>query len=308
VLRWWPSFAARCVATATIEISAKAGDIPIDDATGFQPSNHCRTYEATGRVPSVTQRLFTGVGVALVTLFGDDGRLDAAGTAQLAGQLVELGVRAVVVAGSTGEASALSPDERSQLLRAVRAAVPAGSGVPVLAGTGAATPAEAADLTRRALDDGADAFLALSPPGSEDLAGYYGAVANAARGCPVFGYHFPDKSSPGIAVEELAGLPISGCKDSTSDADRMLRTVASWDRPLYTGSSALVALAGAVGCAGAILALANARPELCQEAFEGSLDAQGQLVGPHLTAKNDFPAGIKGLTADRFGTPTAARL
>ncbi len=256
----------------------------------------------------MTQLLFSGVGVALVTLFEDDGRLDAEGTAELAGQLVELGVRAVVVAGSTGEASALSPEERSQLLGAVRTAVPPGSGVPVLAGTGAATSAEAADLTRRALDGGADAFLALSPPGSEDLAGYYEAVVGAAGGRPVFGYHFPDKSAPGIAVEELGGLPIAGCKDSTADADRMLRTVSSWDRPLYTGSSALVALAGAVGCAGAILALANARPELCQAAFDGSLDAQRQLVGAHLTARADFPLGIKGLTADRFGTSPAARL
>jgi 4-hydroxy-tetrahydrodipicolinate synthase len=256
----------------------------------------------------VTQQLFSGVGVALVTLFDDDGRLDAGGTADLAGQLVELGVRAVIVAGSTGEASALSPEERSELLGAVRKAVPPEAGVPVVAGTGATTSAEAADLTRQAREEGADAFLALSPPGSKDLAGYYRAVVDAAGDLPVFGYHFPDKSAPGIPVEELAGLPIAGCKDSTADADRMLRTVATWDRPLYTGSSALIALAGAVGCAGAILALANACPELCQAAFDGSLDAQSQLIGAHLSARRDFPRGIKGLTADRFGTSAVTRL
>jgi 4-hydroxy-tetrahydrodipicolinate synthase len=80
---------------------------------------------------------FEGVGVALVTLFDDRGELDAPASADLAVRLVEAGVRAVVVAGSTGEAAALSADERSALLDAVRAAVPPSSGVPVIAGTGA---------------------------------------------------------------------------------------------------------------------------------------------------------------------------
>ena len=51
------------------------------------------------------KRLFTGVGVALVTIFGDDLELDAPATSDLASQLVELGVKAVVVGGTTGEAS-----------------------------------------------------------------------------------------------------------------------------------------------------------------------------------------------------------
>lgn len=259
--------------------------------------------EAAAPVP-----LFRGVGVALVTLFDDGDTVDAASTAALAAKLVGLGVRAVVVAGSTGEAAALTPVERTALLRAVRAAVPPRSGVPLIAGTGAVTAGGAAELTRRARDDGADAVLALSPPGSDDLPGYFGAVADAAAGIPVLGYHFPDVSSPGIPVELLNELPLAGCKDSTADADRMLRTLATFRQPLYTGSSALVALAGAAGCAGAILALANARPELCQAAFEGSLEAQRELAPDHLTAKASFPSGIKRLTAERFGTSVEHRL
>ncbi|HEU0172486.1 MAG TPA: dihydrodipicolinate synthase family protein, partial [Acidimicrobiales bacterium] len=54
---------------------------------------------------------FTGVGVALVTLFDPTGELDAEATARHAGHLVDRGVRAVLVAGSTGEAAALDPDE-----------------------------------------------------------------------------------------------------------------------------------------------------------------------------------------------------
>src|SRR5581483_456911 len=74
---------------------------------------------------------FTGVGVALVTLFDDTGALDTPATAELAARLVDLGVRAVVVAGGTGEAATLDRTERIELLDAVRAAV---TGVPVIAG------------------------------------------------------------------------------------------------------------------------------------------------------------------------------
>ena len=74
--------------------------------------------------------LFTGVGVALATLFDDHGEVDAKATADHAATLVDLGVRAVVVAGSTGEANALTTEERVGLLTEIRGAVPAGPGRP----------------------------------------------------------------------------------------------------------------------------------------------------------------------------------
>src|SRR4051795_11716567 len=69
---------------------------------------------------AVTKPLFTGVGVALVTLFRDDGSVDAPATAEHARRLADLGIRAIVVAGSTGEAAALDADERVRVLAAVR--------------------------------------------------------------------------------------------------------------------------------------------------------------------------------------------
>ena len=82
----------------------------------------------------MTDLPFRGVGVALLTLFDDDLEVDVPATAAHAARLVELGVQAVVVAGSTGEAGALEPHERAALVGAVRQAVD----VPVRAGTGAA--------------------------------------------------------------------------------------------------------------------------------------------------------------------------
>ncbi len=252
--------------------------------------------------------LFTGVGVALVTLFGDDGSLDAAATAAHAARLVELGVRAVVVAGTTGEASALAPDERRELLGAVRASISPGSGVPVIAGTGAPSARQAAALTTAAREDGADGVLVLSPPGSRDVRPYYDAVALAAGATPVLAYHFPAVSPPGIPVATLPGLAVAGCKDSSGDPDRLLETVDVWPGALYVGSSALLSLAGPLGCAGAILALANAEPEHCIAAFAGDATAQRAIAGAHRRAQSEFPRGVKRLTAARFGTPTGTRL
>jgi dihydrodipicolinate synthase/N-acetylneuraminate lyase len=250
---------------------------------------------------------FTGIGVALVTLFREDGSLDAAATAGLAEQLVEAGVRAVVTAGSTGEAAALSAEERAELLAAVRAALPS---TPVIAGTGAPSARQAAELTTAAAARGADAVLVLSPPGAADPRPYYDAVAKAAGDTPVLAYHFPAVSAPGIAVGLLPDLPVVGCKDSSGDPERLLATLGlpGWDGALYTGSSAILALAGPIGCAGAILALANAEPEQCAAAFTGDARAQVALTRSHLASRASFPRGIKQLTADRFGTSTVARL
>ena len=250
--------------------------------------------------------MFRGIGVALVTLFTPDGVVDEAATAEHAVRLVELGVSAVVVAGSTGEAAALDRDERDGLLAAVRAAVPAGT--PVVAGTGAAWAGAAATLTAAAVDGGADAVLALSPPGSADPRPYYDEVVKAAGVVPVLAYHFPAVSPPGVPVDLLADLPVAALKDSTGDPERLLAEIEAWDRPVYPGSSALLTFAAGLGCPGAILALANAEPELCAAAFAGDHAAQRRLAGAHLASRRPFPAAIKELTAERFGTSTACRM
>jgi dihydrodipicolinate synthase/N-acetylneuraminate lyase len=250
--------------------------------------------------------LFAGVGVALVTLFDDDGEVDAKATAEHAARLAELGVRAVVVAGSTGEAASLTDAERTSLLAEVRQAVPAAT--PVLAGTGAPSRRQAVALTRAAADHGADGVLALSPPGGVGLGRYYEALAAAAGDLPVLGYHYPKVSPPGIPVELLDELPIQGLKDSSGDPGRLLDEVTDFAGWLYVGSATLTATAGLLGCAGAVLALANAEPERCVAAFAGDPAAQLDLVPAHRAARKDFPHGLKALVAARFGTSHVARL
>ena len=249
--------------------------------------------------------LFTGVAVALVTLFGKSGEVDVTATAGLAADLAGRGMRAFLVGGTTGEAAVLADAERQALVRAVRAAVPAP--VPVLAGTGAVTADRAAGLTKEAVTAGADGMLAWPPPGSKDLPGYFGAVAAAAAGRPVLAYHIPWVSAPGIPVSALAGLPVAGLKDSSGDPDRLLAEATRYDGAIYVGSSALLALAGPIGATGAILAVANAEPELCCAAFGGDAAAQRRVADVHLAVRAGGPAELKRILSAQRGTPALSR-
>jgi 4-hydroxy-tetrahydrodipicolinate synthase len=250
--------------------------------------------------------LFTGVGVALVTLFDEDGGLDAPGTARLAATLAERGVRAVLATGTTGEAAALTAEERSALIAAIRDAMPAD--VPVIAGTGAPTGAQAAYLTDRAFDAGADAVLVLSPPGVADPRPYYDRVAKAAGDRPLLAYHFPGASMPGVPVHVLPDLPVSGLKDSSGDARRLIDELDCFRGDLYTGDAALLTMCGAVGATGALIALANVNPELCAAAFAGDGAAQVRLAAANRAANADFPAGVKRMVAKAFGVSARTRI
>jgi 4-hydroxy-tetrahydrodipicolinate synthase len=254
----------------------------------------------------MAEPLFTGVGVALATLFDEAGELDAKATAGHAAALVELGVRAVVVAGSTGEASALTSEEHITLLTETGKAV--GSEVPVVAGTGAPSARQAAALTRDAREAGADAVLVLCPPRNNDPRPYYEAVAEAAGDLPSLAYHFPQTAPPGIPVEALGDLPIQGMKDSSGDPERLLAELAVFPHPLYVGASSILLMAGSLGLPGAILAVANVDPEHAIAAFAGDPAAQQALFAAHKRVKHAFPFGLKRAMADRFGTSPATRL
>jgi 4-hydroxy-tetrahydrodipicolinate synthase len=250
--------------------------------------------------------LAPGVGVALVTLFDPAGELDAPATAALAVQLSAAGMRSVLVAGTTGEAATLTLSERTALVRAVRAAVP--TDVSVLAGCGAPSARQAVELTTAVLDAGADAVLALSPPGSADPRHYYEQIAGVASPAPVFAYHFPFASGPGIPVDILGDLPVAGIKDSSGDIGRLYEELDTFDGSIYTGATSLTLLAGALQCAGSLLAIANVYPELAVEAFAGDGDAQRRLfiAGEALATRR--LQGIKDAVSARFGTSAVARI
>ncbi len=258
---------------------------------------------------TVAAPLWRGVGVALVTLFeggGDDPpRVDVVATAKHAARLVGLGVGGVLVAGTTGEAEALDDDERVELIAAVKQACP---GVPVMAGASGAWIGDAVTRTAAAVKAGADAVLVAPPRRCLDLVGWYDGVARAAGGAPVVAYHFPSVAGGEVAVEDLTRLSVSGLKDSSGDPERLLAELENWGGHIYVGSTVLVGYAGALGAAGAILAVANAAPEHCIAAWQGDWSAQRRLLVDHQVARARFPLGLKQLVAVRFGTATLSRI
>lgn len=249
--------------------------------------------------------VFTGVGVALVTLFDRSGAVDAPATAAHAARLVELGVSALVVAGTTGEPMSLDRDERIALIEAVRGVA---GGLPVIAGTGDLSPRQAVRLTRDAIDAGADAVLALAPPAPVDVTAYYRAVVGEAAGVPVLAYHFPAITTPGFEPGALPGFGVAGVKDSSGDARRLFATMDAFSGAFYPGSPFLLSLAGSQGAAGAILAVANVAPERAIEAFEGDDDAQREIARLVVSMTGNRWSAIKTATAERFGTSPVTRM
>jgi 4-hydroxy-tetrahydrodipicolinate synthase len=248
--------------------------------------------------------VFEGVGVALVTLFDEEGELDAPATADHAARLVDAGVQAVIVAGTTGEAATLDSGERVDLIFAVRNAVD--GRVPVLAGTGAPSSRQAVVLSKQAVGAGADALLVLSPPGAADPRRYYERVV-AAVDVPVLAYHFPAVSRPGIPVDVIRELPVQGLKDSSGDADRLIVEADEMPVGLCTGDASLILLASAIGCSGAILALANVDPEGCIRAWKGDGHVQRELINGHRAGALAGIAGLKRTLCALHGTSPVVR-
>ena len=141
--------------------------------------------------------------------------------------------RPIVVAGTTGEAATLDDEERSDLLIAVRS-TPSTAGCRCSPAPARRRRRQAVLLSKRAEDDGADALLVLSPAGVPDPRPYYERVA-ASVDVPVLAYHYPKASAPGVPVDVLGQLPVSGIKDSSGDAERLILEADEIPAGLYTG-------------------------------------------------------------------------
>jgi 4-hydroxy-tetrahydrodipicolinate synthase len=101
---------------------------------------------------------------------------------------------------------------------------------------------------------------------------------------------------------------VSGVKDSSGDPGRLLHVLEVFGGDVYTGSGVLLTMCGAVGGAGALVAVANSHPELAAAAFAGDGAAQLRLAAAERTAMAGFPAVIKRLVAERFGVSAACRV
>ncbi len=201
---------------------------------------------------------FGAVVTAMVSPFDDEGALDVDGAAALARWLADHGSDGLVVAGTTGEGSVLTDDEKLDLWRAVSEAVT----VPVVASTGSNDTAHSVELTRRAADTGAAGVLAVTPyynrPSQAGMEAHFRAVA-AATDLPVLVYDIPVRTGRKVSHEVLVRLAtevpnIAGVKDAASDVAASARLVAATPEgfELYSGNDDLTLALLAVGAVGVV--------------------------------------------------------
>jgi 4-hydroxy-tetrahydrodipicolinate synthase len=225
----------------------------------------------------MTEPLFKGVLPALVTPFRD-GAVDEDAFVRLVERQIAGGVHGLVPVGTTGESATLSHDEHRRVVELC--VKTAGGRVPVVAGAGSNSTAEAVELVRHAKAVGADAALVVTPyynrPSQEGLYAHFAAVAEAVQ-LPVLVYNVPSRTSVDISNETLARLAklpnIVGVKDATGDLGRasQQRLVCGEGWTMLSGNddSALGYMAhGGHGC---ISVTANVAPEQVSAFYNDAL-------------------------------------
>ena len=209
--------------------------------------------------------LFTGVCTALVTPFLD-GRVNYPMMEQLLRRQMDAGVRAVVICGTTGEASTLSENERSELF--YRAKNYAGKDCLIIAGTGNNCTSRAAELSVAAENAGVDALLIVTPyynkATPEGLVAHYMTIAHTVR-LPIIAYNVPGRTGVDMPVsvcQRIAQIPnVVGIKEASSDICKVTRFCRDCkDFTVWTGNDDLIVPAISLGAKGVISVVSNLLP------------------------------------------------
>jgi len=218
--------------------------------------------------------MFKGSLVALITPF-KDGAVDEDAFRKLVDFQIEQGTHGLIPVGTTGESPTLSHEEHK---RVVELCIEQTAGrVPVIAGCGSNSTAEAIDFTAHAKSAGADACLHVTPyynkPTQEGLYQHFKAIHDAVA-LPIIIYNIPGRSVVDMSVDtmaRLAELPhVAGVKDATADLVRPIkqRMAMGADFCQLTGEDASVVPFLAHGGHGCISVTANVAPKALSDMHE----------------------------------------
>src|SRR6266704_3593481 len=222
--------------------------------------------------------MLSGSMVAIVTPMQDDGRLDFERFKSLIDFHIEQGTDGIFVVGTTGESPTVDFDEHKELIRL--AIAHARGRVPIVAGTGGNSTAEAIELTQSAKNAGADACLSVVPyynkPTQEGLYRHFRAIAETVD-IPQIVYNVPGRTVADLANEttlRLAQVPnIVGIKDATASIERGsdLLHRAPKNFTIYSGDDATCLALILLGGKGVISVTANVAPRLMHEMGSAAL-------------------------------------
>jgi 4-hydroxy-tetrahydrodipicolinate synthase len=231
--------------------------------------------------------MFKGAFTALVTPFSD-GQIDTQALRDHVDFQIEKGIDGLVPCGTTGEASTLSHDEHIEV---VRITVEHAAGrVPVIAGSGSNSTAEALELTKRVKETGANACLMITPyynkPTQEGLFQHFSTIAEKVD-IPIILYNVPGRTGINMlpdTVARLAAVPnIVGLKDAAADLKQTsyTRQLVPDDFVILSGEDTLVYPLMAIGASGVISVTSNILPgemaELCRRFLEGNMAGAAEL-------------------------------
>ncbi len=239
----------------------------------------------------------TGSIVALATPMHDDGSVDFAGLRKLIDWHIAEGTDCIGVVGTTGESPTVSVEEHREIIRV--AVEHADKRVPIMAGCGANSTAEAIELAKFAREVGADCQLQVVPyynkPTQEGQYLHFKAIAEATGDLPIVLYNVPGRSVADMAhdtVLRLAQVPgIVGIKEATGNIERAIWLIR--DVPegfaVYSGDDPTAVALMLCGGQGNVSVTANVAPrlmhELCVAAIAGDRDRamaiQKQLMPVH---------------------------
>jgi 4-hydroxy-tetrahydrodipicolinate synthase len=220
--------------------------------------------------------------VALVTPMKDDGRVDVEAFKRLIDWHVAEGTDCIGVVGTTGESPTVSMEENCELIRV--AVQHAAGRVPVMAGTGANSTAEAIELARFAKSVGADCHLSVVPyynkPSQEGIYRHFKAIAEAVE-LPLVLYNVPGRTVADMQPEtalRLAQLPgVIGIKEASGDIARAAWLIKQAPKSfaVYSGDDSTAVALMLLGGRGNVSVTANLAPrrmhEMCVAAIEGDV-------------------------------------
>jgi len=231
--------------------------------------------------------LFSGACTALVTPFLN-GEINYPMLERLLQRQMDSGIHAVVIGGTTGEASTLSDREKLELFR--RAKEFTGSDCCIIAGTGSNDTAHAIELSKRAEEIGVDALLLVTPyynkASKQGLISHYSAIAGAVH-IPCIVYNVPSRTgldSPVEVYQTLSRIPnITGVKEASTSISKFAKIRLYCPQPftLWSGNDDMTAAAMALGAQGVISVVSNIAPvqtqAMCLAALNGDFDTAAAL-------------------------------
>ena len=236
--------------------------------------------------------IFTGAGVALITPMNADGSVNYEKLREMVEFQIENQTDAIIVCGTTGEASTLTNEEHLECIRFCCEVTK--KRIPVIAGTGSNCTASAAYLSKEAEKAGADALLLVTPYYNKctqnGLMAHFKQIAGAVD-LPILLYNIPGRTGVKIAPETVVALcrdvdNIVGVKDATGDISEVASVLSLAKKEgievdLYSGNDDQIVPVLSLGGKGVISVLSNVIPrethEMTASYFDGDVKKSMEL-------------------------------